>query len=125
VNPGISPGAVAEFLHVDPSSLTALLKRLVHRKLIARQVDPGDARRSHLRLLPQGAALDRMSEGTIEAGVRSALDALPPSDVASAVVVLGALSRALNDISASGGQRKAQKAPGKPRSRPGRSARRR
>lgn len=93
--PEISPGELAEVMHVDPSSLTALLKRLVRRKLIARHGDPADRRKSHLQLTPEGKALDRLQAGTVEAGVREALDVLAPRDVATAVVVLGVLSRSL------------------------------
>ena len=119
--PDISPGEVAEFLHVDPSSLTGLLKRLIHRKLITRQVDVEDARRSLLRLTPEGDALNRVRAGTVEAGVHAALDTLAPRDVATAVIVLGALSRALKGVSAKGGPRYVQKTRGRARRRPERS----
>src|SRR5207249_10394609 len=43
--PGIAAGRVAEILHVHPSTLTGLLKRLESRGLLQRRTDPGDARR--------------------------------------------------------------------------------
>jgi DNA-binding MarR family transcriptional regulator len=96
--PDISPGELADVMHVDPSTLTGLLGRMVRRKLVARSTDPRDARRSRLRLLPGGAAIDRVRSGTVEAGVRVALEALAPRDVATTVVVLGAVSRVLNGL---------------------------
>lgn len=93
--PGISPGQLAEVMHVDPSSLTGMLQRLVHRKLVVRSSDPDDARRAHLRLSHAGDGVDAIREGTVEAAIRSALEALAPRDVATAVVVLGSVSRLL------------------------------
>src|SRR5437899_1572618 len=46
--PGTSAGALAEYLHIDPSTLTATLHRLERRRLIRRVVDPVDARRVQL-----------------------------------------------------------------------------
>lgn len=98
--PDISPGELAEILHVDPSSLTGLLKRMVRRKLMLRRADAADSRKAHLRLTADGEALDRLEDGTVEAGVHAALDLLAPRDVATAVVVLGALSRSLHAVAA-------------------------
>jgi DNA-binding MarR family transcriptional regulator len=98
--PEISPGELADVMYVDPSSLTALLKRMVRRRLILRHVSADDARKSHLRLTPEGEVLDRVRTGTVEAAIRAALDALAPRDVATTMVVLGALSRALNALAA-------------------------
>jgi DNA-binding MarR family transcriptional regulator len=96
--PEITPSELADILHVDRSTLTGLLRRMVQRKLVARRGDPEDARKSHLRLLPTGEAIDRVRSGTVEAGIRAALDALAPRDVATTVVVLGALARVLNGM---------------------------
>src|SRR6266540_480401 len=48
--PGISAGEVAEILHVHPSTLTGVLKRLEGRGFVARRADPRDARRALLGL---------------------------------------------------------------------------
>jgi len=100
--PGVTPGELAELMHLDPSSLTGLLHRLVRRKLVARRPDPEDARKAHLVLTAEGAAHDRARTGTVEAAVQAALDVLAPRDVATAVVVLGAISRALDQVASTG-----------------------
>jgi DNA-binding MarR family transcriptional regulator len=96
--PGITPGALADTMHLDPSTLTGLLQRLVRRKLLSRSADPHDARKSHLRLTAGGRAIDEVRSGTIEAGVRTALEALTPRDVAATAAVLGTVSRVLNGM---------------------------
>jgi DNA-binding MarR family transcriptional regulator len=93
--PGISPGRLAAILHVDPSSLTAMLRRLVARRLVSRSRNPEDARSAHLRLTKDGERFDELRSGTVESAVKAALEALPPRDAATAVVVLGVLSRLL------------------------------
>src|SRR5713226_7752815 len=44
--PGIAAGRVAEILHVHPSTLTGVLKRLEARGILQRKPDPLDARRA-------------------------------------------------------------------------------
>jgi DNA-binding MarR family transcriptional regulator len=100
--PDLTPGDLAAILHLDPSTLTGLLHRLVERRLLSRRTDAADTRKSRLRLTPEGAEVDRVRSGTVEAGVRAALDALAPRDVAATVHVLGALSRVLNGMTFEG-----------------------
>ncbi len=93
--PGISAGEVAEILHVHPSTLTGVLKRLEARKVILRRVDPGDARRHLLALTARGRDLDALRSGTIEEVVRQVLRDLPPEAVRSARTLAEALTAAL------------------------------
>src|SRR5437588_8753742 len=44
--PGIAAGRIAEILHVHPSTLTGILKRLESRSVLHRKADPRDARRA-------------------------------------------------------------------------------
>jgi DNA-binding MarR family transcriptional regulator len=91
--PEISPGDLAGILHVHPSTLTGVLRRLERRGLIERSADPGDRRRARLRLSDGGARLDDTRRGTVEAAVRRALERIPPRRLeaaASALRVLGA-----------------------------------
>jgi DNA-binding MarR family transcriptional regulator len=71
--PGITPGELATLLHVHPSSVTVLLKRLHRRRLVSRRQDVADARSFRLELTPGGERIHVMQSGTIEAGVRQAL----------------------------------------------------
>src|SRR2546428_6839463 len=52
--PGIAAGRVAEILHVHPSTLTGVLKRLEARGILQRKPDPRDARRALFLLTRQG-----------------------------------------------------------------------
>src|SRR6185436_8768825 len=40
--PGIAAGRIAEILHVHPSTLTGILKRLEQRQILTRRSDPRD-----------------------------------------------------------------------------------
>ena len=77
--PGISAGEVADILHLHPSTLTGVLKRLEERGLVGRRADPADARRALLELTPRGREVDELRTGTVEAAVRRALRRMPPA----------------------------------------------
>jgi DNA-binding MarR family transcriptional regulator len=93
--PGIAAGKVSEILHLHPSTLTGVLKRLEAHGLVERRADPADARRALLSLTPRGRAIDAVRGGTVEAAVRRALVRLPPRSVAAAREVLEALAEEL------------------------------
>jgi DNA-binding MarR family transcriptional regulator len=93
--PGTSAGDLAQILHVDPSTLTGLLRRLVKRGLVLRTAHPDDARRAVLTLTPRGRSVDAMRSGTIEARVRDALGRAPARDARAAARVLSEIARAL------------------------------
>ncbi len=95
--PGISAGALAETLHVHPSTLTGVLRRLVERGALDRTRDPGDARRALFRLTRRGRELDAVRAGTVEGLVRSAMASISEQDLATAARVLGRLARALTE----------------------------
>jgi DNA-binding MarR family transcriptional regulator len=80
--PSITPGRLAALLHVHPSTLTAVLKRLQARGLVHRRRDNRDGRRTLLGLTPAGRRLDVSTAGTIEAAVAATLGGLPPAAVA-------------------------------------------
>lgn len=93
--PGISAGALAEILHVHPSTLTGVLRRLVERGALERVRDPADTRRALFRLTDKGRELDGIRGGTVEARVRAALASISQEDIAVASRVLARLARAL------------------------------
>lgn len=90
--PGIAAGKMADLLHVHPSTLTGVLKRLVERGLVDRQRDPADARRSRFSLTKQGDAIDSTQAGTVEAAVRRALGRLAPAQMDAARDVLSVVA---------------------------------
>ena len=71
--PGLSAGELAAVMHLHPSTLTGVLRRLEARTLVERRVDPGDARRVLLHLTASGKRLDQKRSGTVEDGVERAL----------------------------------------------------
>lgn len=87
--PGIPAGQLANLLHVHPSTLTGILKRLERQGVLQRRTDPEDARRSLLRLTSKGRALNVETVGTVEACIARALAHTPGSKVAAARQLLG------------------------------------
>jgi DNA-binding MarR family transcriptional regulator len=81
--PGIGAGALAEALHVHPSTLTGVVKRLCTRRILAKKPDPEDGRRTLLHLTERGRTLDRMRSGTVEAAVLHVLSSLDERSVAT------------------------------------------
>jgi DNA-binding MarR family transcriptional regulator len=93
--PSVNARQLADILHLHPSSLTALLKRLEVRGLIRRRPDGRDRRRLLLGLTRKGQALNGEMSGTIEAAVQLMLDTVSKRDVEGARVALGVLARTL------------------------------
>jgi DNA-binding MarR family transcriptional regulator len=93
--PGISAGDLAGILHLHPSTLTGVLKRLVDRRLLTRNQDARDSRRAVLMLTAKGRGLEGPKPGTVEAKIRDVLKTLDTHDVATTETVLRAVARAL------------------------------
>lgn len=82
--PRLSAGEVAEILHLHPSTLTGILRRLEERGMLGRRADPADARRALLKLTAKGRSVDGLKNGTVETAVRRALRRLPENAVRAA-----------------------------------------
>ncbi|AMY08335.1 Organic hydroperoxide resistance transcriptional regulator [Luteitalea pratensis] len=67
--PGLSAGDLAAVLHLHPSTLTGVLRRLEAQALVARTSDPEDRRRTVLRLTRRGARASASTKGTVEGAV--------------------------------------------------------
>jgi DNA-binding MarR family transcriptional regulator len=93
--PGISAGDLAHILHIHPSTLTGVLKRLGDRGQIERRPDPEDARRAQFYLTGTGQKLNRMRAGTVEAAVQRALSRLSDAKIEVVSEVLTALASEL------------------------------
>jgi DNA-binding MarR family transcriptional regulator len=96
-SPGITAGEVAEDMHLDPSTITGILRRLVDSRMIVRRTDRSDARRVRLELTARGKEVDRRSAGTIEAAVQRALAVVAAHEVDAASRVLTALAEELTN----------------------------
>lgn len=93
--PDISAGQLATILHVHPSTLTGVLKRLQERGLLDRRADPKDARKALFGLTGKGQALDVPSEGTVESAVQRVLERLPRTRILATQEALAALAEEL------------------------------
>jgi DNA-binding MarR family transcriptional regulator len=92
LSPGLSAGDLATTLHVHPSTITGVLRRLVHQKLLDRVDDPRDRRRAVLRLTRRGARANALRRGTVESVIAEALKGVSARDRAAARRVLGRLA---------------------------------
>jgi DNA-binding MarR family transcriptional regulator len=91
----VSAGELARVLHLHPSTLTGVLRRLEGRRWIERRPDPTDQRRSLLRLTAAGRKLDSLRRGTVEATVRKVLSRFPERQLDDVSAVLIGLADAL------------------------------
>jgi DNA-binding MarR family transcriptional regulator len=99
--PGISAGQLAGVLHLHPSTLTGILRRLERRGLLTRRPDPRDSRRVALGLSAAGRRLDVAASGTIESEMKGLFATLPRQDTLATRRVLLTLTRWLQTPSAS------------------------
>ena len=93
--PGISAGQLSRILHLDPSTLTGILRRMDRAGLLTRQRDPRDGRRVMLSPSAAGRRLDVVTPGTIEAVMREVLRRLPQRKLDATREVLAAIAAAL------------------------------
>lgn len=91
----ISAGELADTLHVHPSSLTGVLRRLEEAELLRRESDPFDRRRALFELTRRGMRLNHQRAGTIEAIISTTLAKLPKERVNAARAVLKSIAAAL------------------------------
>jgi MarR family transcriptional regulator, organic hydroperoxide resistance regulator len=90
--PGLSAGDLAAILHVHPSTLTGVLRRLEGQRWLRRVDDARDRRRAILRLTVRGARINAARRGTVESAVGAALRGMSTRDRAAARRVLEELA---------------------------------
>lgn len=95
INPRIGAGDLARALHLHPSTLTGILRRLERQHLLRRHRAPGDARRILLTITPSGQLLVARHTGTVEEAVTKLLASQPGRRVAAVRRVLQQLSQLL------------------------------
>jgi DNA-binding MarR family transcriptional regulator len=96
--PGLPASHLAGLLHVHPSTLTGILKRLERQGLIRRRADSRDARRFLVSLTERGRGFDIGMEGTIEAGIQHVIERTHVDTLRSAREVLASLAVSLGSI---------------------------
>jgi DNA-binding MarR family transcriptional regulator len=80
--PGLSAGDLSSMLHIHPSTLTGMLKRLVKGGYMKAKADTADRRRLRLEVTAKGVKVLREAGPTIESSVAAALKATSDSDIA-------------------------------------------
>jgi MarR family transcriptional regulator, organic hydroperoxide resistance regulator len=90
--PGLSAGDLATILHVHPSTLTGVLKRLISSRLLERVEDARDRRRAILHLTAPGSQSNGRLIGTVEAAIAQALSGISDADRIATQRVLGRLT---------------------------------
>ncbi|HEY0465130.1 MAG TPA: MarR family transcriptional regulator [Polyangiaceae bacterium] len=95
--PGMTAGRLASVLNVDPGTVSAALRRLEQKKLIARRRDPVDCRRVALGLTARGRSLDAPALGTVEAAVTELLASTSSSDQRALTAVLERLTELVDE----------------------------
>src|SRR5262245_61222990 len=95
--PGLTLGALAALLHLDPGTVTGIVQRLESGGFVARERSEGDTRRMHLALTAKGQTVNRRYKGTAEAAVRRTLNSVPRGEAAAAARVLQRLAAELSD----------------------------
>ena len=96
--PQVTAGRLAELVHVHPSTLTGVLRRLVDRRYVVRDRDPADARVAHFSLTAEGERIDGSHAGTVEAAVRRALARVPEEKIEAARDVLATVASELGRL---------------------------
>jgi DNA-binding MarR family transcriptional regulator len=95
--PGMPAGQLAKLLHLHPSTLTGILKRLEQQGLLRRRADANDGRRSLFGLTHKGRSFDVEAEGTVEACIAQALARTPAHKLGAARELLEEIAHELAD----------------------------
>jgi MarR family transcriptional regulator, organic hydroperoxide resistance regulator len=95
--PGLPAGQLAKLLHLHPSTLTGILKRLEGQGLLRRRTDAQDGRRALFVLTEKGRSFDVATEGTVEACISRTLDHTPAPKLAAARALLEHIAAQLEE----------------------------
>jgi DNA-binding MarR family transcriptional regulator len=93
--PGLPARELADLLHLDPGTLSGILRRLERAGWLRRRNDPRDRRRVMLGLTEEGRALDTSDPITVEHAVGRALSDTKPSELLAARALLERVAREL------------------------------
>jgi DNA-binding MarR family transcriptional regulator len=104
-NSDASLSAVADFIGIADATASAMVERLVRRRLVVREGDPEERRRVRLRLTRGGSALLERAGARTRRHVAARLSALAPRDLTALGRGLGLLRATL--ATSRGGEGKA------------------
>lgn len=97
LRPGISAGELAAVLHLHKSTISIVVQRLIKQGLLTRGAHRADARRAVLQLTARGAGVNATDRGTVEAAVVRALGDTAANERAVCLMVLGRVTRRLEE----------------------------
>lgn len=83
--PGITAGRLAELLHIHPSTLTRVLRRLVPAGLLERKQREGDSRKAMMFVTATGSKIADSVAGTAEAAMIRTLARVSKDDAEAAL----------------------------------------
>lgn len=109
--PGVAAGHLAVLMHLDPGSITSLLRRLEAAGLLERRRDPVDGRRVRVHLTERGATLAQPHEETVEAGVAALFREIGPDAAGQAAQVLDHLAGLLRSAAGAAAGQPARPSP--------------
>ena len=88
---GIRPGALAEMLSLEPSSLVRVVDQLIGNGLVARHDDPQDRRAKILQLTEEGRKTAALMDQALTPFRRKLFSGFDPADVEACLRVLSGL----------------------------------
>ena len=89
---------LAEGIGVTPATATRMCDRLVKKKLVVRQADPGDRRQVRLALTKKGSKLVSSVTDRRRLEIETILSAIDPDDQAILVEALGRFAAAAGEV---------------------------
>jgi len=92
---GVRPGAVAEALGLEPSSLVRVMDQLTDAGLMVRNEDASDRRAKTLHLTPEGRKCAAQLEEALALFRRTLFRGVPRADIDTCIGVLDALAQAI------------------------------
>ena len=95
IRPGLTPGALADLMHVHPGTVTGFMRQLEEISLIRITRSDQDTRRLHLELTRKGRVMNRRSSGTVEAAVRRMVKSLTAAQFRQASATMRRLAEEL------------------------------
>jgi MarR family transcriptional regulator, organic hydroperoxide resistance regulator len=94
-NAGLRASELASLLHLDPGTISGIIRRLEAAGMLTRAGDAKDGRRQRLALTARGRRSNARRAGTFQAAVRRTLVASSDADLGAAARVLARLASEL------------------------------
>jgi len=102
---GVRPGALADALGLEPSSLVRVIDQLIASGLVERRDDASDRRARTLHLTGEGEARAAQLEEALVPFRRTLFSDIARPDIATCATVLGELSKAIDAYTEATGSR--------------------